>query len=403
MKNTLALICTLGLLATACNDQPVDTTDPNIPLNNQIYYTSTNNSPIAPNLFDSKGDNGWGANISSNTYEEGKGILTFDGDITAISQAAFYDLATLKTIFLPSTLEEIGSEAFYRCSELWSVNLPSKITEIKSHTFYGCKNLRQINLHNNITKIDAGAFRDCENLGTIIIPDQVTTIREYAFRKCTGAVLTIIPNSVTSLGTEAFLGPKGKLIVNCDIPKYAFKGCYFTEVYIGDEVTSVGTGAFINNANLQAVHIQAEDIEIDYQNTFIGCHNLELIDSKFATEDGRCLILDGTLFAFAPAGITDYTLPNNTTTIANEIFNGCDELQSITIPESVTKIGDYAFANCTNLTSIYCKSSSIPSIGYEILRHHHPDLKIYVPEDKIKLYQRKWHNYANLFVPYNFE
>ena len=54
--------------------------------NNEIWYTTTNGSAITltePNAF--------GAKIISNVYEKsGRGIITFDGDVTSIGEEAFY-------------------------------------------------------------------------------------------------------------------------------------------------------------------------------------------------------------------------------------------------------------------------------------------------------------------------
>lgn len=46
------------------------------------------------------------------------------------------------------------------------------------------------------------------------------------------------------------------------------------------------------------------------------------------------------------------TIPEGVTSIAHDVFNGCDKLTSIVIPSSVTNIGTYAFAACDSLTSI---------------------------------------------------
>lgn len=60
--------------------------------------------------------------------------------------------------------------------------------------------------------------------------------------------------------------------------------------------------------------------------------------------------------------ITSVTIPSGTTTIGNNVFNGCTGLTSVTIPDSVTSIGDYAFRNCSGLTSVTI-GNSVTSIG----------------------------------------
>jgi hypothetical protein len=54
------------------------------PEDNEIWYTSTDGNIITPYKKDV-----FGANIVSNTYENGKGIITFDGEVTSIGDSAF--------------------------------------------------------------------------------------------------------------------------------------------------------------------------------------------------------------------------------------------------------------------------------------------------------------------------
>ena len=46
------------------------------------------------------------------------------------------------------------------------------------------------------------------------------------------------------------------------------------------------------------------------------------------------------------------TIPNSVTNIDDEAFRRCTSLQSVTIPESVTSIGNGAFAECSSLQSV---------------------------------------------------
>ena len=51
---------------------------------NEIWYTSSDGNVIEPNKTDV-----FGTNITSNTYENGVGVITFDGDVTTIGGSAF--------------------------------------------------------------------------------------------------------------------------------------------------------------------------------------------------------------------------------------------------------------------------------------------------------------------------
>ena len=56
------------------------------------------------------------------------------------------------------------------------------------------------------------------------------------------------------------------------------------------------------------------------------------------------------------------TIPNSVTSIGNEAFSWCENLQSVTIPNSVTSIGNFAFY-CQNLQSVTINGN--PKIGYD--------------------------------------
>ena len=102
--------------------------------------------------------------------------------------------------------------------------------------------------------------------------------------------------------------------------------------------------------------------EYFYYTGFGSCENLRTIQCRYASSDGRCLINDGELIDFAPAGLTSYTIPNSVTSIKDEAFKGCSSLTSITIPNSVTSIGEWAFEYCSSLTSITIPDS-VTEIG----------------------------------------
>ncbi|MBE6174418.1 MAG: hypothetical protein E7147_02590 [Rikenellaceae bacterium] len=172
----------------------------NIP-NNEIWYTSDNGNIITPYATDV-----FGANIVSNTYENGKGIITFDGNVTSIGDSAFDACYSLTSITIPNSVTSIEDHAFECCISLTSVTIPDSVTSIGEVAFYCCDNLTSVTIGNSVTSIGESAFYACYSLTSITIPNSVTSIGDEAFGSCDSLKSVTIGNSVTSIGYSAFYG-----------------------------------------------------------------------------------------------------------------------------------------------------------------------------------------------------
>ena len=162
-----------------------------------------------------------------------------------------------------------------------------------------------------INFINSGLFGGKNRLKSITIPNSVTSIGELAFSHCNSLTSITIPNSVTSIGESAFQ----------------------------------------------------------------DCSSLKSFNGKYASSDGRCLIKDGELIAFAPEGLTSYTIPNST-----------------------TSIGDNAFRGCSSLTSITCLATTPPAISELNIAE---TTMIYVPKKAAKVYKKEanWMKYKKQIKP----
>lgn len=147
--------------------------DKRLPPNNSIYYTSTDQQiviPYRPNNFG-------GANIVSNTYTNGQGVIVFDQDVTTIGYMAFYDLDKLETVILPATITTIGRDSFRMLRDssspednpLNSVIIPEGVISLERRCFYGVNRLPSITIPSTCTSIGADAFEYCTSLSEVII------------------------------------------------------------------------------------------------------------------------------------------------------------------------------------------------------------------------------------------
>ena len=230
----------------------------NISPSNQIWYTSSDGNVVEPYNTDV-----FGANIISNTYNNGMGVITFDGVVTTIGECAFADCASLTSVNIPDSVTTIGDYAFAYCYSLTSVNIPDSVTTIGEgafsycdslenvtigdsvttigdYAFYGCTTLTSVNIPDSVTTIGMATFYDCSSLTSVNIPDSVTTIGDYAFYGCTSLTSVNIPDSVTTIGMATF-----------------YECTSLTSVNIPDSVTEIGQCAFENCTSLTSVYCKA--------------------------------------------------------------------------------------------------------------------------------------------------
>ena len=353
--------------------------------NNEIWYTTTDGKKLFPPTTEPAI---FGAFLVSNTYSDGKGVLTFDDDITLIGGSAFSDCTTLATITIPESVTTIGDDAFEDCSSLTSITIPESVTTIGNYAFRNCSSLTSVTIPDSVTTIGESAFSGCSSLTSVyitdlpawykidfgntaanplsnganlyrnnklvtdlVIPSDITEIKPYIFSGCSSLTSVTIPDSVTSIGEYAFYGCTGELIVNCNIPASsssygAFYGGKFTSVTIGDSVTTIGNYAFEDCSSLTSVTIGDSVTTIGYR-AFYNCTGELFVNCNIPAAASY------SSGAFRYSAFTSVTIGDSVTTIGDWAFDYCSSLTSVTIPDSVTTIGVGAFEDCSSLTSVY--------------------------------------------------
>ena len=251
--------------------------------NNEIWYTSTDGSVVKPYRTDA-----FDANIVSNTYANGKGVISFDAPVTSIGNKAFYQCTSLLSVTIPDSVTSFGDYAFYNCSSLTSVTIPDNITSFGDYAFSSCYKLTSVTIPDNVTSIGGSAFANCYNLASVTIPDSVTSIGEYAFSACHSLTSATISNKVTVLETSVFNScisltsitiPDSVTLIGVD----AFASCSsLTSVTIPDRVTEIGREAFRDCNKLATVTISGSVTKIGYK-AFNGCSSLREVYCKPAT------------------------------------------------------------------------------------------------------------------------
>ena len=83
---------------------------------------------------------------------------------------------------------------------------------------------------------------------------------------------------------------------------------------------------------------------------------LERLFGNHVSEDERCIVIDGVLYAFAPAGLTSYTVPSGIDRISSNAFALTQELKSVVLPDGLTTLEQDCFTR-SGLESVYLPAS----------------------------------------------
>lgn len=241
--------------------------------NNQIIYKTLNDVLIEMNEEDSFKN--FGANLVSEVYEDGKGVLTFDRALTKIGEYAFAYNSRITEIILPETVKEIEGEAFYDCISLSSIYLPEGLISIGVGAFSMCSNLSSIKIPKTVTSIGFRAFLWCQNLVSINIPEGVTSIEDQTFQHCLALASVTIPENVTIIKQDAFREctslesitiPKGVAAIQAR----AFLDCTrLASVYVKAENCPEGSfEIFDGNADDRKIYVPMESVDAYKSNEF---------------------------------------------------------------------------------------------------------------------------------------
>ncbi len=304
--------------------------------------------------------------------------------VTAITDGAFKNYTSLKTVYIPESIKTIGKNAFENCTGLTEIVLPDSVQELGDYAFYGCTSLTTADLGNNTMLFDMGefAFENCLKLTEIAIPDGLQTISKGAFKgcsslktvsfgtesqlytvgveafaSCTGLKNIVLPNYVSKVGAQAFENCTDLETVNLGsslyvIEDYAFNGCSrLTEISVSDKLQTIGEHAFVGCTSLAEISLP-DSLKTIGKYAFNGCAALETV--RF-TENSTLENIDDRAFENC-VKLSDIKLGDDLVGIGKYAFAGCTSLSSIKIPASVTSIGSSAFYLCTGLNDVTIQS-----------------------------------------------
>lgn len=162
--------------------------------------------------------------------------------ISKIEDYAFYE-SGIDEIVLPTSLKSIGAYAFAN-SKVSHVKFNEALTSLGQYAFYRAMNLTYADLsYTKLTAIADSAFENCINMKEVIFSQTVTSIGHKAFKECQEIHSIIVHDNIISIGEEAFAG--------------ANKASY---VSLGRNLKTIGHKAFLNCISVQKMHIYSKHL-----------------------------------------------------------------------------------------------------------------------------------------------
>lgn len=363
----------------------------NKPANNEIWYTSSDGAVITPYKSEV-----FGANIVSNTYTNGKGVITFNGDVTKIGNDAFYS-QLLTSVNIPDSVTQIEAGAFMGCYAIKEFKgkyaedegkvlvfngtliafanncgateyvISEGITTIGEGAFYNCDNLKNITIGGDVITIGRSAFNDCSGLTDVTIPDNVTTLEYFAFGACNNLMTVTIGSGVKSITKQAFMycDKLTSVYIQATTPPVAIAeynvwdafdyNSYDRKIYVpAESVDAYKTAEYWSNYDYAIAGYNFETGEVVVPTAQPANNEIWYTSSSRVTKSWSYATFGANIISHEHNSATGrgvITFDSNITTIGANAFE-YTYIKSITIPNSVKTIGEYAFYNLNTLTSV---------------------------------------------------
>ncbi len=242
------------------------------------------------------------------------------------------------------------------------------VTSIASSGFYSCNKLTSITIPNTITSIGFQSFFNCNKLTTFTIPSAVTSIGKAAFRNCSSLTSITIPSGVSSIGDNAFGSCSGLTAFNVESDNATY--CSIDGVLFKKKNTSL-TLMYYPSSKADTEYTLPDNVSSIESRAFCSCKFLTSINvsnsnKDFYSENGVLFDINKRELIVYPSQKADaaYSIPNTVAIIVYYAFYQCENLKSLIIPESVTDMDEYSIHDCSNLT-IKCCAASKPAGWYE--------------------------------------
>lgn len=421
----------------------------------EIWYITTNG--LMNGLYDNLD---FGADIIEHTYDDGLGVIRFDGAVTKLD---FMGGDFIEKVILPETIEYINGNPFSnspclseisgklasedgRClilngkihsfasAGLEEYTTPEGVDRIGSIAFASMKSLKKLVISEGVEVIGREAVFNNPSLEEVYLPLTLKNIEAYAFAWS--------PNIKKFYGNTDFVSEDGYALLVDNYNGMGLKfmvsfasGAGLTSYAIPAGVEGLENYTFCQSETLSSVTFP-EGLVYFGPETFYETFEIESISGPDVMNDNRSLVVDNTLLFVADKGLTEYIVPDCVTSLGYQVFAHKKYLEEVKMSDNITHVEGigYLFCyshnlktvtvsakmkdlgydpfgtsgyECSSLETIYMRAPIPPAITYnraEGIPGSYENLTIYVPQDSYDAYMssQSWSPYREYFEPYDY-
>ncbi|MBR2867892.1 MAG: leucine-rich repeat protein [Clostridia bacterium] len=238
--------------------------------------------------------------------------------------------------------------------QIKTVNISDGVESVGNNAFSCCVSLESVNLPESVADIGINAFRDCEALDELMIPEETVSVGAFAFY-ASGLDKVDIPASVESIGVNAFgwCADLEKITVSADNGRYSSdeNGVLFNK-------NKTELLKFPNNCAVSGYSVPGS-VEKIADDAFENCHLLKTVSIPAnVAEIGRGVFFNCSLENIIVSADNDHYSNDAYGVLFNKdkseliSYPSCSKETEYYIPETVEVIADGAFRNASNLKGV---------------------------------------------------
>ena len=217
--------------------------------------------------------------------------------------------------------------------------------------------VRQVIIPDSVTVINDNAFCNFTSLESVVFGKNVAHVRPSAFMNCIVLKNVQFNENLEHIYDSAFENCYSLEFIDLpeglqSIQNSAFLNCSgLKQINIPSSVFYIGRSAFARCDALTHVYVPGNNMQELHEDIFYGCQSLE------TAELGNGITTVAHNMFGACTNLKEVKLPSTLKTIGSFAFLDCTSLKYITLPYNLSTIKEGAFANCSSLEKLELPSS----------------------------------------------